>query len=116
MPQPPAPKEIGDVWVTRLEDKITDFIAEAREILREQQRFVSELATRQAVVEERMRRAESDLAVTQDKADTAHKRIDAMANVRSAEVGMRKGMVAGITLASSVGGGSVVLGLVKAFG
>lgn len=108
----------ADGWsaLMRLEDKITDFMEEAREILREQQRFVSELATRQAVVEERMRRAETDLAVTQDKADTAHRRLDTMSNARAEDIGMRKGMVVGITLASSLGGGSLAVGIAKVLG
>ncbi len=99
----------------RMDEKFSTFMEEAREILREQQRFVSELATRQAVVEERLRRAESDIAITTEEAHKAHRRLDVAANSRSEEVGLRRGVVVGITLASALGGGTVTAALVQAF-
>lgn len=108
----------GDGWdaVGRIEDKLADFMDEARTVLREQQTFMAELATRQAVVEERLRRAESDLAVTSAEASKAHRRIDEWARSNASQVGMRRGMVAGITLASTVGGSSLALAAAKILG
>jgi outer membrane murein-binding lipoprotein Lpp len=110
--------ERGGEWaaVARLEDKLTDWMDETRQVLREQQTLVSQLATRQAVIEERVRRTESDLTLTSDKATRAHDRIDTMATARSEDVGMRKGVVAGVTLASTVAGSGLVLSIAQLLG
>jgi hypothetical protein len=108
----------GDGWdaVSRVEDKLTDFITEARDVLREQQKFVSELATRQAVVEERLRRAESDVSLATRDTHSLHRRIDVVERAEAEQVGLRKGVVAGITLASATGGGTLAAVAIKLLG
>lgn len=102
--------------VLRVEDKLTDFTERVEEGNREIRTLISEISIRQAVLEDRQRRTESDVTLAAAEANKAHQRIDTIANARAEDVGMRKGMVAGITLASALGGGGIVGAIGAAMG
>lgn len=102
--------------VVRLEDKITDFITETRDVIRVQQELTNQLMTRQAILYERIDRLVQDLAVTRDSTESAHRRIDEHAIRQANQAGMRKGVVTAVSVITGLSSSGLVVAVVKLIG